>query len=372
MSWVGGRLDGADYATRLGWRNVTLVALTLGWPLLLGGFFSAAACRGPGCGVLALALSLYVKPLVYIIFVLSLLPIVVPRLRDAGVSRFMLLPLGALLLTGIGFWTIASAPWSVGFMLGAIGPLGGVPPVVTAAFAVLVALAFLQPHLGEWSDDRFPTWLRLFVGATAAVVLLNLGSAGWAYANPKTALGLLAAGGTAPIMVLARAQTLLLDAVPLVAVVVCYRQWEEAGRPGSGDVEYGIVAAGGALVAAASVAIVCADLAGYLSAFGQASSIAPPRPGLAKGVSGPANGLALLQVAKSWLHLIQIVALLLLPFAVAGLLDGDGGAPLPSVGGGAPPSSPSVLAPRRDAPRGNHGEPRTIHHGFGRRGSTDM
>lgn len=352
MSWLLRRLDGADYAIRLGWRNVLLLALTLSWPFLLMGLIGSSGCQGSGgaCGALAMVLTMVVKPLVYIVFMVSLVPIVVPRLRDGEAKLLLLVPIAALMLMGTGFWMLASAP-SVMFMLGAVSL--GVPPVVVAGFAVLLALSFLPSSRrtddeGHRRGQQHSLALSIFVIVLSVLLVAQLLMFALSFASPKLAIAmLLSPAGIAFGLATGLAWQLLLDVVPLIALGFCYFAWTSAGRPGVGTMSASILAVCAGLIAAAAVALLAIDLFNFAAALWKAvgPQTSPVRPMMEGPLQRQLFAVPLMLQAASWLRLAQIVILLGLPFVASWLLaSGPHSSPM---------NSPATV-PSRSHPRSSH------------------
>lgn len=321
------RAGGADFADALGWRNAVLLVATLSWPFLLGSAVSATSCRNVGgaCGALALVLSLYVKPFVYLIFLATLLPWTIRRWRDAGLPRLLRIPLVAMLVMGKGFWLVASAPWSVGFVVGAGG---GVAPVVPAGFACLLALACLRtwPSVDGRSKRELSSWVWLATGLYLAVLLFQGFAAAYAHklilANPHDA-GAKLSSVLIVSTVLAGIRRIVENLLPLAAAIVAAKEWHDAGRPGEGSLAVRIATAGAGFVAVASVILLIVDLVnvGVL--------VPMPTGGLPNG-SHPASALAqvVLPVANA-IRIAELMVLMLLPFAVSPILGGSSAASAP-------------------------------------------
>ena len=112
-----GRTDAATFAAAAGWVNALFVGITFAFPFLLYGLLSISGCRSTGgaCGALGLVLAIWIKPMIYIAYVLSFLGLAARRLRDAGLPAALAFGLFVLMLSDVQWGMVMGAPWSVGF-----------------------------------------------------------------------------------------------------------------------------------------------------------------------------------------------------------------------------------------------------------------
>lgn len=358
--------SGAQFARGLAWRNIALLSLTFGWPFLLAAIVDVSGCRGVGgaCGAVAFVATIYLKPLVFIAFMLSLLPLTTCRLRDARLSYALVLPLGLILLVTIGFWIIASVPMSIGFWLGSIGQ--GVPGTVPASFACLLALSFV----------RAGATLPRPVIALLAVICVNL----LLTVLPMLLIWLLPISVTMALlgsaMKLAPAlmpwgvlDRLLIDTLPVVMVGFCYLEWQRDSKRSQPSGPGWLLAAAGVIVIVAAGVILVADV---ILAFNSGGALgvlaAASRPGAANA-PGVGTMLQVLQVQNGF-RIAQVLILMLAPVVVAVFLNGSAapeGAPThgqgPALGKpGGPAPGPGrrragTIQPQRPAGFGRRGQP---------------
>ena len=201
------------FATALARRNIVLLALTFGWPFMLYAVMWQFGLHG----IAGFAISLYLKPVIYIVFLLFVVAICRSRFKDIGLSYWWLALLAMLLLLGLVFWTVASAPWSVGFALGA---MGGIPPSAIASFSCLAALCVLPS--GYFKGPVPLTSGRKRNPAPALVILLALclvSEIAWLAISFTTRFDVMT--------IIARARSWVspaFDAIPIIIGMCIYRE----------------------------------------------------------------------------------------------------------------------------------------------------
>lgn len=102
MFTFSGYLTPGAYAIQLAIRVAVFLVFMLASPI-----FGAASCRSHDCMALLVLILVIVKPLVYLVFIFSLLGITVRRLNDASLPLWPLVPLVLLLLKDIDFAVLA-------------------------------------------------------------------------------------------------------------------------------------------------------------------------------------------------------------------------------------------------------------------------
>src|SRR5258707_12347069 len=119
------KMSQRDYAVASAWRVGLFAVVTVAYPFLLASVLRSSNCAGVGgaCGALALVISMVVKPIIFIAFVVSMIAISVRRARDVGLPGFAALVIPALMLSDWQFGPTFGAPCSVGFVLGSMGAL---------------------------------------------------------------------------------------------------------------------------------------------------------------------------------------------------------------------------------------------------------
>jgi uncharacterized membrane protein YhaH (DUF805 family) len=117
-----GRLSRGRYARAAAIRIGLFVAATLAFPLLLYAIIKSSNCGGIGgaCGALALVVSFYFKPPLYLIFVISFIGITVRRVRDVGLPVALAAAVPVLMLGDVMFGMTFGAPWSLAFSFGVV------------------------------------------------------------------------------------------------------------------------------------------------------------------------------------------------------------------------------------------------------------
>ena len=108
------RMTGREYGKAVGWALLAIAALTYCWPFLMKSVLQATCVDAMHCYFLPIQLSMYVKLPLFIAFFVVVTWWTAARLRDAGQSTLLVLPALLWLLPGSGFWTVATAPWSMG------------------------------------------------------------------------------------------------------------------------------------------------------------------------------------------------------------------------------------------------------------------
>jgi hypothetical protein len=184
MPWFGRAISRHRYVIGLAIRIAALAALTAGFPYLV---YLVASTAGRGVsgagGAIALVMGIYLKPLIYILFALSLLR---PTARRAGTLGMSLVvgPVLALAIVGdLAFGTLFFNHWSVGFVAGAMRlPF---PWLLTAALVAILTLAILSERDdGRTARERFglayPVWFALIAllalhGLVLVMTLVSLG-----------------------------------------------------------------------------------------------------------------------------------------------------------------------------------------------------
>ena len=148
-----GRTDAATFAAAAGWVNALFVGVTIAFPFLLYGLLSISGCRSTGgaCGALGLVLAIWIKPMIYLAYVLSFLGLAARRLRDASLPAALAFGLFVLMLSDLQWGIVMGAPWSVGF---ATGYGGGLPLSLMAGLACVGALSLLPPLSSNAERDR--------------------------------------------------------------------------------------------------------------------------------------------------------------------------------------------------------------------------
>ncbi len=284
MKRFGGWLDREDYSKALGWRNVALLVLTLGWPFMLFTLARSTNCAMDTCGAVSFVFSLYLKPLIYFGFITSLVAPILRRLRDMEMPRWYVAPLLLLLSQGIDFWLVASAPWSVAF---AFGSSGGVTPVVVTGFAFLTFFAFASPRD---ADSRSFRALSMLLIASLLLPALPVFVAYASILPHRAPLSMF-------VITILSLPELLLDLVPAILAVLALR--ELGPTPARRDAIGKAIVVLGSLIAMAAVIALISDIFALTSRF-FISEASPVR--------------LKIMVAASYARLAELIILMLLPF----------------------------------------------------------
>jgi|HubBroStandDraft_6_1064221.scaffolds.fasta_scaffold511119_1 uncharacterized membrane protein YhaH (DUF805 family) len=117
-----GRMSRGAYARAAAIRIGLFVAATVAFPFVLYAIIKSSNCAGIGgaCGALALVVSFYIKPPLYILLVLSFVGITVRRVRDIGLPVALAAAVPVLMLGDVIFGMTFGAHWSLAFTFGAI------------------------------------------------------------------------------------------------------------------------------------------------------------------------------------------------------------------------------------------------------------
>lgn len=164
---LAGVLSRGAYARAAAIRIGAFVAVTAIFPFLLSAIAFASNCANVGgaCGALGVVVSLFAKPVIYFLFVLSFINITVRRLRDLRLPAVLAIILPVLMLGDTMFGITMGAPWGLGFALGS-GTQG--PRFL---FEAIVCIGFLSlvPGADQSKEDRAERWG--YAGAIALGIL---------------------------------------------------------------------------------------------------------------------------------------------------------------------------------------------------------
>jgi uncharacterized membrane protein YhaH (DUF805 family) len=171
-----GRLDRREFLIAAGWRIGLFIGVTIAYPYILLGILRASSCAGTGgaCGALALVVSLFARPLIFLVFLLLIAPVSVRRARDAGMPALLGLLIPLLFLGDWQFAITVASPWTVGFVLGA---MGGWPVYFGAALACVAFLCCIPSAAEDGFDgprERFGTVGMITLGLAAVLSLSAL------------------------------------------------------------------------------------------------------------------------------------------------------------------------------------------------------
>ena len=160
MFTFSGYLAPGAYAVQLAIRIAVFLVFMVASPFLGG-----APCRSGDCIASFLLILVIVKPLVYLVFIFSLLGITVRRLNDADLPAWLLMPLVLLLLKDTDIAVLAGT--HVGLAAGYAKHLGG-PLYILTVLLCLVALCFVPTREEQGSRT---TAAKAIGGALVAVLV---------------------------------------------------------------------------------------------------------------------------------------------------------------------------------------------------------
>lgn len=125
------------YARAAGIRIGLFAAVTFAYPFALYAIVKSTHCGNDTCGAVSLVVSMFAKPTIYLLFVLSFIGITIRRVRDIGIPVVLAAIVPALMLGDLMFGFTFGAPWSLGFVL------GGMAQAPRNLFMALVCIGFL-------------------------------------------------------------------------------------------------------------------------------------------------------------------------------------------------------------------------------------
>lgn len=165
-----------QYAVAASRRIALFLLLTLGFPVIILGIASASGCR-EACGAMALVISMFLKPLIVLVFIYSMGSISLRRARDAGLAAWFGLAVPAMIAADAGSALALGAHWSFTFTTGLFRM--GYPHFLLLALACVVGLSIVGSDDGRSHRQRFGitgpaiAWLMAPVGVLALFRLVN-------------------------------------------------------------------------------------------------------------------------------------------------------------------------------------------------------
>jgi hypothetical protein len=149
---MGGYMSGSQFGVKAGWRVGIFLALTIGFPFIVYGLILATGAGrvGGASGALAVVAGVFVKPVIILGFVISLLSPCWQRMRSLGLPGFVGLLPPFLFLLDWPYFLVAGAHWGVAFSLGILKL--NAPLFALTALAMLIAMALASPP-----DDGSPS-----------------------------------------------------------------------------------------------------------------------------------------------------------------------------------------------------------------------
>jgi hypothetical protein len=180
---MGRYMSGSQFGVKAGIRVGIFLALTLGFPFIVYGLILATGAGrvGGASGALAVVAGIYLKPVIVLVFLLSLISPCWKRMRSLGLPAALGLLVPFLFLMDAMYLMIIGTHWGVAFSLGVWSV--NAPMFALSALAVLVAMSLAAPP----PDGRTPgehlgiaLWLGAIVtGALVVTALLTTGMAWW-------------------------------------------------------------------------------------------------------------------------------------------------------------------------------------------------
>jgi hypothetical protein len=198
---MGGFMTGWQFGVKVGWRVGIFLALTIGFPFIVYGLIVATGGRGVGgaAGAVAVAAGAYLKPVIILGFVISLLSPSWKRMRSLGFPGFVGLLVPLLVWLDWPYLMIVGAHWGVGFSLGILRV--DLPLFAMTALAMLVAMSVASPPDVSSPSQRIAVRICGILAILLAVIsLLAGGTSLWFAAR----IWFFAPGGPMPVLLLTR------------------------------------------------------------------------------------------------------------------------------------------------------------------------
>lgn len=164
---MGDYMTGSQFGVKAGWRVGIFLALTIGFPFIVYGLIVATGAQrvGGAAGAVAVVAGVFLKPVIILGFVISLLSPCWQRMRSLGFPGFIGLLAPFLFLLDWPYFLVAGAHWGVGFSLGILKL--NAPLFAITALAMLIAMSVASPP-----DDSSPSQrMAGRIGGTLAIVL---------------------------------------------------------------------------------------------------------------------------------------------------------------------------------------------------------
>ena len=243
---MGGYMSGSQFGVKIGWRVGIFIALTIGFPFIVYGLVVATGARGVGgaAGAVAVVAGIFLKPVMILGFVISLLSPCWKRMRSLGFPGFFGLLAPLLFLLDWPHFLVAGAHWGVAFSLGILKL--NAPLFAITALAMLIAMGVASPSDGSSPGQR----IAGRIGGTLAIVLfvialLTISASLWVMGS----IWFMSPGGKlAPFIVSAKLIDWAMVIKPFVCAAFCmamaamaYLSRKESGgrSPGSSETSGG-------------------------------------------------------------------------------------------------------------------------------------
>jgi hypothetical protein len=179
---MGGFVSGAQFGTRVGLRVAIFTGLTVGFPFIVYGLVLATNARSVGgaSGALAVMAGIFLKPVIILGFLLSLIGPCWSRMRSLGLPAFWGLLVPLLFLMDGMFLLVVGAHWGVGFSLGIL--YVNAPLFAMTALAMLLAMGVASPpsdDIGSSETFRRLGWICAILAIMLIVIALMTSGAHW-------------------------------------------------------------------------------------------------------------------------------------------------------------------------------------------------
>jgi len=240
---MGGFMTGSQFGVKVGWRVGIFLALTVGFPFIFLGLTGG----GPvgSVGVFVVIASVFLKPIILLVFAISLVSPCWQRMRSLGFPVFFGLLVPLLFLLDWPYLLFAGAHWGAGLSVGF--PKFNAPLFAITALAMLIAMVLASPAHDLPSQRIAIRICGILAIALFAIALLTGGASLWVMAN----LWFMPPGGKPiPIFFPATLSYLAMAIKPFVCVAFCMAMAAMVylSRKGSsGDSPGGSVSGGGQL-----------------------------------------------------------------------------------------------------------------------------
>lgn len=168
-------MSGSQFGVKAAWRVGIFLALTLGFPFIVYGLVIASGADkvGGASGALAVVAGVFLKPLIVLAFLISLLSLCWKRMRSLGLPAPLGLLVPFLLLLDAPYLILAGAHWGVAFTLGAV--MVSPPLFAMTAVAMMVAMALASPPPdGRTPGEHLGYALRAGAVLTGLLVVMTL------------------------------------------------------------------------------------------------------------------------------------------------------------------------------------------------------
>lgn len=240
---MGGYMSGSQFGVKAGLRVGIFLALTIGFPFIVYGLIVATGARGVGgaSGALAVVAGLYLKPVIILGFVISLLSPCWKRMRSLGFPGFVGLLAPSLFLLDWPYLMIAGAHWGVGFSLGILRV--NLPWFAMTALAMLVAMSVASPPDDSSPSQRVAVRICGILAILLAVISLLTAGTSLLYV---ARIWFVAPGGPAPVLLPAKLGYWAFVLKPFVCAAFCvaiaamaYLSRKESSGHSSGGSETG-------------------------------------------------------------------------------------------------------------------------------------